>query len=54
MSALITNKKSPNVTRVIGSVRRMRIGFMMAFKMARTTATIIALQKLSNLIPSST
>src|SRR5690348_11211156 len=36
MPALITKRKSPNVTIVMGKVRNMNTGFTIAFKMANT------------------
>ncbi len=38
-SALITSENSPNVTILIGSVRRISIGFINRFKTANTTAS---------------
>ena len=51
IAALITNKNKPKVTIVIGSVNMTKIGFKMAFKMANTTATIIADRKLATSTP---
>ena len=45
ISALITKRKSPNVTTVMGSVRKTNIGFITAFKQANTNAKIIAVPK---------
>ncbi len=42
ISALITKRKRPRVTTVIGNVRKTNIGFIMAFKQANTNAKIIA------------
>lgn len=42
IKAFMTSKNNPKVTIVIGKVRITRIGFNMAFKSARTIATIIA------------
>jgi hypothetical protein len=49
--AFITKRNSPNVKTVIGSVKSIRSGLTMAFKIANTIATMIAVQKESNLIP---
>ena len=38
--ALITKRKSPRLTMVIGNVKNTKIGFTIAFKTARTIATI--------------
>ena len=43
----ITKMNNPNVTIVTGMVRKMRIGFRIALKIVSTTATGIALTKLS-------
>jgi hypothetical protein len=51
ISALITNRKSPRVTRVIGKVRMISMGFTIAFRTAKTMATIIAVQKVSMEMP---
>ena len=42
MQALITNRKRPKVTMVIGMVRIIKIGFKIAFSNAKTIATMIA------------
>ena len=42
MQALITKRKSPKVTMVIGMVRTIKIGFKIALSNAKTIATIIA------------
>lgn len=49
--ALITNMKSPNVKRVMGKVRKIKIGFIKAFNKPRRTAPIMAAPRLSTLIP---
>lgn len=49
--ALMTNKKSPKVTMVIGNVNIMKTGLTMAFKRPKTAATIIAVVKLATLTP---
>lgn len=49
--ALITSKKSPKVTMVIGKVNIMKTGLTMAFKRPRTAATRIAVVKLATLTP---
>ena len=41
MIALIANKNNPKVTTVIGKVKNTKTGLTMAFKIAKTTATII-------------
>ncbi len=46
MMALMTNKNKPNVMSVIGSVKSTSIGFINAFKNAKTQATISAMPKL--------
>jgi hypothetical protein len=51
MIALITSKKSPRVTSVIGKVSNIRIGFTMAFKIANTMASTMAVQKVSMCTP---
>ena len=53
IKAFITKRKRPRVTRVIGRVIRIRMGFTIAFKIANTIATMIAVQKESNLMPSN-
>lgn len=45
--ALITSKNNPNVKIVIGKVSITKMGFRMAFKKAKTAATIMAIVKLS-------
>lgn len=45
MLALITNKKRPNVTIVMGNVRMIKTGFTIAFNSPKTAATIIAVVK---------
>ena len=52
INALITKRKSPNVTSVIGRVSIINIGLSMALRIASTTAKIIAVVNLSYLIPS--
>ena len=42
ISALITKRKRPKVTTVIGKVSNTNIGFIIAFRQARTNAKIIA------------
>ena len=51
--ALMTNKNKPKVTMVIGSVRIIKMGFKMAFKKAKTAATIIAVVKLTTSTPGN-
>ena len=51
MMALITNKKNPNVKKVIGIVNIVNIGLTTAFKNASTTATNKALVNPSILMP---
>lgn len=51
MTALITNKKSPNVIIVTGIVKNTKIGFKNVFNIARTMATINDVEKLSTTIP---
>jgi hypothetical protein len=50
-NALITNIKSPNVKRVMGKVRMIKIGFIKAFNKPRNAAPIIAAPRLFTLIP---
>jgi len=52
-SALITNKKRPNVIKVNGSVRRTSNGLTKALIPAITTATTKAMRKLETLTPGS-
>lgn len=52
INAFMTNKNKPSVNKVIGNVRRIRIGFIIAFSTARTIATLIAVQNVSMDIPS--
>lgn len=47
IQALITNKNRPNVIIVTGNVRIIKMGFTIAFSSPNTTATIIAVVKLS-------
>lgn len=42
MSALITNRKRPNVSMVIGSVNMINIGLTIAFNTDSTNANMIA------------
>ena len=49
--ALMTSKNSPKVTMVMGKVRMIKMGFTMAFKKAKTAATIIAVVKLITSTP---
>lgn len=42
ITALITSKNSPKVTIVTGNVNITKIGFTIKFRIARTSATIIA------------
>jgi hypothetical protein len=51
MSALMTSKKSPNVSMVIGKVRNMSIGLTKALIIANTAATITAIRKSATFIP---
>jgi hypothetical protein len=44
ITAFITSKNNPKVRMVTGSVNNTRIGFTIKFKIARTTATIIAVK----------
>ena len=47
MQALITSKNNPKVTIVMGKVRIINTGFTSKFNTDNTTATIIAVKKLS-------
>jgi hypothetical protein len=49
--ALITNRKSPKVTNVTGSVNRTRIGLTNKFNNDSTTATMTEVKKLSTVTP---
>lgn len=51
ITALMTNKKSPKVTKVTGKVNKTRIGFTNRFSNPSTMATIIEVAKLSTAIP---
>lgn len=51
ITALITKRKNPNVTRVNGSVSSIRIGLTIAFRTASTMAKMIAAQNVSICIP---
>ena len=51
ISALITNKNKPSVNNVIGKVRIISSGLTIAFNIASTIATRIAVQKVSIEIP---
>ena len=51
--ALITSKNNPKVTTVIGSVKKIKIGFKKAFNKLMTTATITAVPKFLTEIPQS-
>ena len=51
---LTTNRKSPNVTIVIGIVNKTRIGFINTFRTAKMPATTIAIKKLSTCAPGKT
>lgn len=42
ITAFITNKNSPSVRMVTGKVSRTKIGFTIKLRIAKTTATIIA------------
>lgn len=42
IQALITNRKSPKVTRVAGSVKKIKMGLTNMFSNPKTTATMIA------------
>ena len=42
ISALITKRKSPNVITVIGKVSKTKIGFITAFRHAKTRAKMMA------------
>ena len=53
ISPFITKIKSPNVTMVTGMVNKISNGFRMALKIVSTTATGIALTKLSISAPGS-
>ena len=52
-AALITKVKRPRVRMLIGKVRMMRIGLMMALMMPSTKATKRAVVKLSTLKPGT-
>ncbi len=54
ITALITNEKSPSVMMVKGNPKIESTGFTTRFKTAKTTANIIAVVKLSKLIPGRT
>ncbi len=47
----MTNRKRPKVIIVTGIVRKINIGFKNVFNIAKTTATIKAVEKLSTAIP---
>ncbi|AIY13147.1 hypothetical protein M667_07945 [Cellulophaga baltica NN016038] len=47
MIALIIKRNKPSVMMVTGNVRMTKIGFTMKFNKLKTTATIIAVKKLS-------
>ena len=49
--ALMTKRNNPNVIMVMGRVSNMSTGFKIAFKIASTTATTIAVQKVSIVTP---
>lgn len=51
ISALMTRRNNPKVIKVTGNVRSTRIGFMNKFNNPKTTATIIAVTKLSDESP---
>lgn len=51
IEALITNKNKPKVTKVIGIVKKINIGFKKVFSNANTTATIKAVVNVSTVIP---
>ena len=51
ITALTTNKNKPKVTIVIGSVKNTKIGFKIAFKIPRNTATQKPVNKLSTVTP---
>ena len=51
MQALITSKNKPKVTMVIGNVRMIKMGFKMAFRNAKTAATIMAVVKFATPTP---
>jgi len=53
ISALTTNKNNPKVRIVIGNVRITNIGFIIKFKIDKTTATIIAVVYESTCTPLS-
>ena len=50
IKALITSKKKPRVTKVIGIVNSIIMGLTTAFKKASTVATVIAVKKLLSTI----
>jgi len=54
INALITNRNKPNVTTVIGKVSTTKTGFTNKRNSAKTTATIIADQKLATATPGRT
>lgn len=51
ITALITSKNRPRVTMVTGKVNSTNMGFTIRFKIARTTATIIAVTYPATLTP---
>lgn len=53
ITALITNKKRPSVTRVTGMVSKTRMGFTIALSNPNTNENIIAVLKSAMLTPSS-
>lgn len=51
ITAFITKRNNPKVTRVTGIVKKTNIGFKKVFNIAKTTATINAVVKFSTAIP---
>ena len=51
MTALMTNKKSPNVTIVTGKVKKTKIGFTNTFSKPSTTAMITDVVKDATVMP---
>ena len=51
ITALITRRNNPKVTIVTGNVNSTRIGFTIKFKIANTSATIIAVPYPATLTP---
>ena len=51
ITALITSKNKPRVTKVTGKVKITKIGFIKTFSNPKTTATITAVPKLATCTP---